>query len=372
MKMKIIVDTHDLYVAKTGIRTYITELIAALESIESVELSCLPNYEKVLSCYFFRRQDVKVIRAICFHIYSFLWKQVILPTLLAFRKVDVVIFPDYYAPLWKLKPLKVVVFHDAFFWQSPQDYNPTWLLYFKAAITNGLRGKSIILTVSSTSLKMIKPLYPNNRITYCLTSFSPEFRSSGVNYEIEGEYFLHVGVFEKRKNLTFLIAAYAHLLRSFDGRSPKLVLVGSHGPKKDLDDSEAIYDAIRYHQLQGQVVCTGFLEEGQVSELYKGAIAYLFPSKNEGFGIPILEAFYFGLPVIISNQEALKEIGGDAVMVAELGNIDKWSESMHQLIVNDKLRDTLRVKGKERLQLFSREAFATRMQEIFQNEMDKE
>ena len=93
----------------------------------------------------------------------------------------------------------------------------------------------------------------------------------------------------------------------------------------------------------------GYLSDSEVSFLYANATTYVFPSIDEGFGIPVLEAFYFNCPILCSNTGALKEVAGDAALF-----FDKNSCISHSLIL----------KGKNRLNTFSLEKFIKNFENI--------
>ena len=91
--------------------------------------------------------------------------------------------------------------------------------------------------------------------------------------------------------------------------------------------------------------------------LYKNASVYTFPSVNEGFGIPVLEAFSYGLPVIVSEDDAINEIAGNGALSVPSSDPRAWSEAMKKLINSSNLRDNLIRNGKLRLKEFSKKNF---------------
>jgi glycosyltransferase involved in cell wall biosynthesis len=109
--------------------------------------------------------------------------------------------------------------------------------------------------------------------------------------------------------------------------------------------------------LTDRVVLPGYVSDSQVNALYQGAFAYVFPSENEGFGIPIIEAMEAGLPVIHSDQPALVEVSRGAGMTSETGNLDDLAEKMILLTREKSLRQVLIKKGLLRAQDFSSQKF---------------
>jgi glycosyltransferase involved in cell wall biosynthesis len=94
-------------------------------------------------------------------------------------------------------------------------------------------------------------------------------------------------------------------------------------------------------------------------------LGYVFPSKNEGFGLPVLEAFSFGLPVIISRQGALMEVAGEAALILEKNDSKALLQSMKLLVDDPDLRKELGEKGRIRLEQFSAEKFFLSLEQAF-------
>src|SRR5690606_23479097 len=96
---------------------------------------------------------------------------------------------------------------------------------------------------------------------------------------------------------------------------------------------------------------------------YRHAVAYVFPSLNEGFGMPILESFSYGLPVIVANQATLKEVGADAVFVVGENSPKGFECALLQVAEHDDLRKQLKERGLDRLQRFSSNNFFLSLKE---------
>ena len=118
-------------------------------------------------------------------------------------------------------------------------------------------------------------------------------------------------------------------------------------------------------QLQNDVILTGYLTEGALKLVYQNAFAYVFPSYNEGFGIPTLEAFQFDVPVLVANNSCLPEVGGDAVLTFDPYNQNDLIDSMELICTQPILRATLIEKGRERLKMFTWKNTANELVEVF-------
>jgi len=137
----------------------------------------------------------------------------------------------------------------------------------------------------------------------------------------------------------------------------KLVLAGQkilNGNTEVLNELETY---IFKNDLSKSVLMTDYLTNEAISSLYKKALIYVFPSIEEGFGIPILEAFSMKTPVVTSNAAAMVEIAGEAAIHFKAGDSIELFKTLTKLIVSKPERTYLIEKGSERLKTFSREKF---------------
>src|SRR5690606_28393386 len=114
---------------------------------------------------------------------------------------------------------------------------------------------------------------------------------------------------------------------------------------------------ISHFQLEDKILVPGYVTDTQVKALYEGAFGYVFPSENEGFGIPIIEAMGFGIPVIHSDQPALVEVSAGAGLVVKTGDERDLTEKMVLLHSENKLRSDMIRSGLKRAQDFSAKKF---------------
>ena len=370
-KPRILIDVYYLHVAQTGIKTYITSLCEEiLERKESdFEYIISPDYHRTKSKQFFRGNTPRW-KNILFQLLYFIRKQISLPFLSYYHKADVVFSPDILSPVLA-RGKKVSVIHDTFFWDSPEHYQALWLKFYLFFLKKGLKRNGEIITITHFSKEQLRSIeaFKNipKRVVYPATGLVPKSDKSTLNKEPEYRYFLHVGVMEKRKNLGMLIEAFGDLIQHEKYKDLKLVLVGSRGPRKNLDDFDHLNDVINKLHLENKVIFPGYVREAELSGYFKNAIAYVFPSLNEGFGLPILEAFSFGLPVIISNQGALIEVAGDAALVLQENTKDALASAMVQFLEDPILRNELSEKGRIRLNEFSSEKFFLSLEDTFKH-----
>jgi glycosyltransferase involved in cell wall biosynthesis len=160
---------------------------------------------------------------------------------------------------------------------------------------------------------------------------------------------LFVGAIQKRKNVRRLIEAFERTPNDW-----KLVLAGSLGY-----GSEAELQAVERSGRRPDITITGYISDGDLERLYSRASILAFPSLDEGFGFPVLEAMARGLPVLTSNRSALPEVAGEAALLVDAMDTESISTALNRLIEDETLRKELSRKGSERSKLFTWERAAT-------------
>jgi len=127
---------------------------------------------------------------------------------------------------------------------------------------------------------------------------------------------------------------------------PLLVLTGSHG-------EDPLRPLVTELSLDDDVELLGWVGADQLEVLYRDAVAYLFPSRFEGFGLPVLEAMARGCPVVCSDIPVLREVGGGAALYVDTLDPDVVASTVRRLLADEALRGSLAVAGIERAKRFS-------------------
>ena len=140
---------------------------------------------------------------------------------------------------------------------------------------------------------------------------------------------------------------------------PELVLAGKKGWLYD-----EIFEEVNKLHLNNVVKFLGYIDLEDISKLMQGAVAFVYPSLYEGFGLPPLEAMASGAPVITSNVASLPEVVGDAGILVDPMNVDQIAEAMLYLVENKKMLGVLSEKGIERAKKFRWEDSAQQVIEI--------
>ncbi|MFD2203710.1 glycosyltransferase family 4 protein [Shivajiella indica] len=373
-KPKILIDIFYLHVAQTGIKTYIQTLCEEIRKQQNSEFEFIlsPDFEKINTSRFFKGKT-SLLKNLLFQAFYFFRKQLWLPLLSYKHGADMILSPDIMSPSWG-KGHKVSVIHDTFFWDNPEHYQGLWLKYYLFFLKKGLKKNASVVTITEFSKKKLLklPIFQKLRIDVAYPSSGlhlPEGKPKRL--ENKEKYFLHVGVMEKRKNLGLLIKAFGKLIKEKGFEDFRLYLVGQRGPREALDDFDQLQNLVEGLQLQGKVIFPGYVSQDQLKIYFQNALAYVFPSANEGFGLPVLEAFSFGLPVIISNQGALQEVAGEAALVLEKNEPDSLKQAMKKLAEDGTLREELAQKGINRLKEFTTEKFFLSLKDIFKSLLDE-
>ena len=368
--IKIAIDIRDLRIAKTGVRTYTQELISEFKKYPSNKFLFV-YLDTFLPVYTGRNKFLKLIEQFRFLI----WKQLILPLSAFMQGCDIIFCADFFVPYFNLGIITVPVLHDAFFFEYPQHYNKIWLWLFRtlgisaakkagAIVTPTNYSRQKIAQLSGLNIEKLVAIYEGPK-TLLLNAHDTFF----VKLLAGKQYLLHVGVMEKRKNLTNLLKAFLLLQKTHPHLH--LILVGAASPKQDMDDSKNIVAFINDNKLEGRVILTGYIPDNQLSYFYKNALMYVFPSLNEGFGIPLIEAFSQHLPVIMADNSCLPEVAGDAAITFDPYNTQDIFEKIKLLADNGDLRNELVTKGNERAKLFTWQQAAKQTVALFENLIEK-
>ena len=175
-------------------------------------------------------------------------------------------------------------------------------------------------------------------------------------YGLPERYILYVGSIEPRKNLIRLFEAFGHVNQA----DIRLVIAGRKGWRY-----RAIFEHLGTLGLEEKVIFTGFVPDDNLPALYSNAVAFVFPSLYEGFGLPILEAMACGTPVVSSNTSSLPEAAGEAAILIAPQDVQGWVDAINNLSCNPQLREELRQKGLRRVKDFSWDLAAEKTLSIY-------
>jgi len=365
--IKVAVDMRDLQIAASGARSYLQSLVIELKKEHSGFIFYFLDAKT--KAYTGNHFLLKIKEQLSY----FLWKQFVLPYQAKQLGCHVLFCSDFMMPYFSLGIKTIPVFHDAFFWEYPEHYNKYWLLFFRnIGLAAAKKSAYVVAPTQYASNQLAKYTGINpNKIQVIgeapktiATLISKNETTAIVKHVLNLDYILHVGTLEKRKNLVALIQAFK-IVRENGFPNLKLVLVGKASNKITLDDSSAIKDTIIQQQLTNDVILTDYLCDAEVQQLYQKAKLYVFPSINEGFGIPVLEAFKYQLPLVIANNTCLPEVAGQGAKSFNPFSVQDIAKAIITLLKDEPLRQSYIEKGNAQLQNFSWEKTAGALMQLF-------
>ncbi len=227
----------------------------------------------------------------------------------------------------------------------------------KRAITTANRARKVV-TVSEFSAREIESLYgiPRDHVVVIHNGVSDDFAPL-ANEEVRAEvcarwaipaagFILFVGGADPRKNHRGFLQAVARSRSQLGGRA--ILLVG------DAEHPQGSYQATAQSLgLEQEVRCTGRLDREELRRLYSCTDLFVFPSRYEGFGMPVLEAMACGAPTITSSTSSLPEVAGDAALLVDPDDVEGLADAMVTALSDADLRQGLRQRGFERTKLFT-------------------
>ncbi|NQT00206.1 MAG: glycosyltransferase [Candidatus Omnitrophica bacterium] len=296
------------------------------------------------------------------------WDQFILPWQVNKERLDLFYSPYYKCPLLARCRL-IVTIHDIF------PLLPEAGLGLKRRILKfyyWLMGQraDLVITVSEHSKQDLRQLLkiPDNKIKVVYDSIGekftllPEEQAQGTlskQYLLRNEFILYVGNLKPHKNVSRLIQAYGLLSSSLRERY-QLVICG----KKD-SSYPTLSAMVRDKGLSERVLFVDFAEDNVLLSLYNLASVFVFPSLNEGFGLPPLEAMACGSAVVSSNIPALKEVLAEAAIYVDPVRAEEIAEGITRVLTDNSLRDELVRKGLQRVKSFTVATEANKILEAF-------
>ena len=266
--------------------------------------------------------------------------------------------PTYYyiGKRRKYKGRKVVTVYDMIHELYPQFFSQNNLI--PKAKRQTVEDADLVITISeSTKRDLVNILGVNSqkiRVVYLANSFVHD--PVGCEAIIKEPYILYVGKRKGYKNFSNFIKAYASNKKVF---SNFRVVVFSG--EKITHDDRVMFEELRISEKIEQI----FGDDMILSNLYKNASCFVYPSLYEGFGIPILEAMHFGCPVIASNVSSFPEVVGDAGILFNPSEVEDISCALEKVLYDDKLKEILINKGYQREKKFSWEQCAQETYEIY-------
>lgn len=280
------------------------------------------------------------------------------------EKLDLMHFTHFNAPIFYRRP-SVVTIHDLTLSFYPGKKMSSFLYRFGYHVTikSAVKKAKKIIAVSFNTKKDLQKLFsaPDEKISVIYEGVHEKFQplkdqvdqkkldNVKEKYRLDKPYLLYTGVWRSHKNLPNLLHAF-HILKNEYGFDGSLVITG----RKDPVYAPELEEKTLSLKLEDDVIFTGLVEEKDLVPLYNGALAYVFPSLYEGFGLPPLEAMQCGVPVIASDISSIPEIcGKENAVFFDPKNPEDMAEKIFEVTSQKALREKLIANGLQRVKQFS-------------------
>lgn len=339
---------------KTGTEYYSYEIIKKMMEIDSVNQYILYAKNSLDETFakLPKNAMVKVMK------FPKLWSQIRLSFEMMKNPPDVLFVPAHTIPLYHPKNT-VVTLHDVGFKYYPDLYTPLERYYHDFCMNFSVKSAKKIIAISKATEKDLINLYhaDKNKISIIYHGFDYK------KYFVEGEfdknvyadqlkhspYIFFIGRLEAKKNVVNLVKSFA-LLRKEARVKHKLVLAGRPGYQYELMKDEIAKLPI---ELQKDIIELGYVKDEDAVKYLRCADILLFPSRFEGFGMPLLEAMASGVPVVASNTTSIPEIVSDAGLLCNPDKPFDFAAACSKIINSKYLREDLIRKGLKRSKEFS-------------------
>ena len=372
--MYIALDARTVTMHFPGIGRYTVNLAKAisplLEKDERLALLCNSDQASHWNLAALRNEQVQVVDA---SVSPFsLGQQWVLYRLLRRLRADVYHSSYYVMPYLPGVPT-VLTFYDLIPILFPEYSTAQARLLFRLATFLALRTASRVIVISRATCRDLLAAYqlsPEKLIVVPLAA-DPNFRPVSPSeveqvrhkYALPKDYVLYLGSNKPHKNLVRLIEAFSRV--THHASRAVLAIAGAwdtrYPQSRQRVEALGLGDAVHF---------VGSVTESDLRALYTGAVAFVFPSLYEGFGLPILEAMACGTPVACSNTSSLPEVAGDAALYFDPTNIESIAHTLDRMLADAELRADLRERGLARASDFSWERTAQETLKVYRKALE--
>lgn len=362
MAPRVLVDATAVPADRGALGRYVDGLVSALDAMGAdIAIACQRSDSERYTRMAPHARVVAGPIAIAHRPARLTWEQTGLPLVAQQVEADVIHSPHYSIPLRSGKPT-VVTIHDATYFTEPELHGQVKATFFKSATRTAVhRATRVIVPSKATREELVHLLSADptridvayhgvDRTLFHRPSPDERARLTG-RLGLHGRpYIAFLGALEPRKNVPNLVRGYARAVSDL-AEPPALVLAGSRGWDDEVDAT------VRDVPSHLRVVRPGYLRFSDLAGYLGGALTVAFPSRGEGFGLPVLESMACGAPVLTTHRTSLPEVGGEAVAYTE-PDAESIAESLRGLLLDERRRQALAEAGYARALEFTWESSA--------------
>jgi glycosyltransferase involved in cell wall biosynthesis len=305
--------------------------------------------------------------------YSPFWLNFEVPRYLARHGIDLFHGANFVIP-HRTPCRTVATVHDMSFFRAPSVYGPVYRRYMQRQVRATVGRADALVAISNRTRDDLVELLGTRgetiQVVHCGVDngfgehhADDYLRSVRSRLALPGRYMLHVGIIEEKKNLGAVLEASVSVLSR--GLADAILFAGRDGLGakriRRLASSLGLEEKARFF---------GFVPQQLLPGLYALATLVVFPSRYEGFGLPVLEAMASGVPVISSATSAVPEVAGDAALLLDPTDIPGLSRAMIAVLTDDGLRAQLRRRGLSRARQFSWDEAAAKHVAVYRRVLD--
>lgn len=285
------------------------------------------------------------------------------------KNPDVFFSPDGFLPK-QLNVPKVTMVHDIAFIRNPLHVKPRIRKFYAKWMPQYIRDADHIITVSHFSKREMIAEYNilPEKVSVVYNGVSKKYHpiSNEGAQEIRDQYlngkpfFLYLGAIHPRKNILTLLRAFDQF-KNTTGTDYQLMVAG-----RPTWYTKEVFKAVAESKWQEDIHLPGFIDSNTARKFLASADALIYPSRYEGFGLPVVEAMASGTPVICSNSASLPEIAGDAALYFDPSDVDSLVDHMLNIAKDPELGQKLSYAGYHQVQQFSWDKAAEEVYSILQ------
>ncbi|MCB0194807.1 MAG: glycosyltransferase family 4 protein [Anaerolineae bacterium] len=303
------------------------------------------------------------------------FEQVTFPKLCRKLRIDVAHVPYFGSPFSTSVPT-IVTIHDLIPMILPEYRGDARVRLYTRLVAMAAQRASLVLADSQSSkydiLRHLK--LPDEQVRVVYLAPAPHYHPAKTcrevgelkaTYGLPADFILYLGGYDVRKNVNALLRAYAQIDKSLREQYP-LVLVGKLPRQASILFPDPV-ELVRQLKLENSVITPGWIAEEDLPLLYAAAQLFIYPSRYEGFGLPVLEAMACGTPVITSNASSLPELAGSAALQPDPTDINQLTEAIERLCGQESTRRELTLRGFDQVKKFTWHNTATQTLQAYRH-----